>query len=132
MNFIRLKKIFIFALSAPAIFLIVANILLFSNKPDIRSVETPDINDFTFDSAIESPVPTTDQNMNIPSFDFELIGFRSGDVDSSVILKKGNKEFVIAKGEKIDGVYELIEVNKEEVIFRNNEKLYKIKNRLGK
>jgi|TARA_B100000902_G_scaffold223498_1_gene212346 type II secretory pathway component PulC len=132
MNFIRLKKIFIFALSAPAIFLIVANILLLSNKPDIRSVETPDINDFTFDSAIESPVPTTDQNMNIPSFDFELIGFRSGDVDSSVILKKGNKEFVIAKGEKIDGVYELIEVNKEEVIFRNNEKLYKIKNRLGK
>jgi type II secretory pathway component PulC len=132
MNFIRLKKIFIFTLSAPAIFLIVANILLLSNKPDIRSVETPDINDFTFDSAIESPVPTTDQNMNIPSFDFELIGFRSGDVDSSVILKKGNKEFVIAKGEKIDGVYELIEVNKEEVIFRNNEKLYKIKNRLGK
>jgi type II secretory pathway component PulC len=132
MNFIRLKKIFIFALSAPAIFLIVANILLLSNKPDIRSVETPDINDFTFDSAIESPVPTTDQNMNIPSFDFELIGFRSGDVDSSVILKKGNKEFVVAKGEKIDGVYELIEVNKEEVIFRNNEKLYKIKNRLGK
>jgi|TARA_B100001093_G_scaffold66420_2_gene56382 type II secretory pathway component PulC len=132
MNFIRLKKIFIFALAAPAIFLIVANILLLSNKPDIRSVETPDINDFTFDSAIESSVPTTDQNMNIPSFDFELIGFRSGDVDSSVILKKGNKEFVIAKGEKIDGVYELIEVNKEEVIFRNNEKLYKIKNRLGK
>ena len=132
MNFIRLKKIFIFTLSAPAIFLIAANILLLSNKPDIRSVETPDINDFTFDSAIESPVPTTDQNMNIPSFDFELIGFRSGDVDSSVILKKGNKEFVIAKGEKIDGVYELIEVNKEEVIFRNNEKLYKIKNRLGK
>lgn len=132
MNFIRLKKIFIFALSAPAIFLIVANILLLSNKPDIQSVETPDINDFTFDSAIESPVPTTDQNMNIPSFDFELIGFRSGDVDSSVILKKGNKEFVVAKGEKIDGVYELIEVNKEEVIFRNNEKLYKIKNRLGK
>tara|TARA_Y100000748_G_scaffold79319_1_gene65511 strand:- start:28 stop:426 length:399 start_codon:yes stop_codon:yes gene_type:complete len=132
MNFIRLKKIFIFALAAPAIFLLVANFILFSNKPDIRSVETPDINDFTFDSAIESPVPTTDQNMNIPSFDFELIGFRSGDVDSSVILKKGNKEFVVAKGEKIDGVYELVEVNKEEVIFRNNEKLYKIKNRLGK
>jgi len=132
MNFIRLKKIFILVLAAPAIFLIVANILVLSNKPDIRSVETPDINDFTFDSVIESPVPTTDQNMNIPSFDFELIGFRSGDVDSSVILKKGNKEFVIAKGEKIDGVYELIEVNKEEVIFRNNEKLYKIKNRLGK
>ena len=132
MNIIRLKKIFIFALAAPAIFLLVANFILFSNKPDIRSVETPDINDFTFDSAIESPVPTTDQNMNIPSFDFELIGFRSGDVDSSVILKKGNKEFVVAKGEKIDGVYELVEVNKEEVIFRNNEKLYKIKNRLGK
>ena len=56
---------------------------------------------------------------------------RSGDTDSSVILKKGNKEFVVAKGEKLEGIYELVEVNKDEVIFRNQEKLYKIENLVG-
>ena len=51
--------------------------------------------------------------------------------DRSVILKKGNKEFVVAKGEKLEGIYELVEVNKDEVIFRNQEKLYKIENLVG-
>ena len=39
--------------------------------------------------------------MNIPSFDYKIIGYRSGKNDSSVILRKGNKEFVVAKGEKL-------------------------------
>ena len=49
----------------------------------------------------------------------------------SLSLKKGNKEFVVAKGEKLEGIYELVEVNKDEVIFRNQEKLYKIENLVG-
>ena len=48
-----------------------------------------------------------------------------------MILRKGNKEFVVAKGEKLEDVYELIEVTKDEVIFRNEEKLYKIENLVG-
>ena len=59
-------------------------------------------------------------------------GYRYGESDSSVVVKKGNKEFVVAKGEKLQGIYELVEVSKDEVIFRNNEKLYKIKNIVGK
>ena len=38
----------------------------------------------------------------------------------------------VAEGEKLVGKFELIEVNKDEVIFRNDEKLYKIKNLVGK
>ena len=34
-------------------------------------------------------------------------------------------------GEKLEGTYELIEVTKDEVIFRNKEKLYRIENRVG-
>ena len=37
----------------------------------------------------------------------------------------------MAKGEKLEDVYELIEVTKDEVIFRNQEKLYKIENLVG-
>ena len=42
------------------------------------------------------------------------------------------QEYVVAEGEKLVGKFELIEVNKDEVIFRNDEKLYKIKNLVGK
>ena len=61
-----------------------------------------------------------------------MIGYRSGSSESSVILKKGNKEYFVVEGEKLVGKFELIEVNKDEVIFRNDEKLYKIKNLVGK
>ena len=132
MNFIKLKKILLYVLAAPAIFLFIANFLVFFNQPKISSVETPEMTDFVFDSEVEPLTKTPDQNINASSFNYELIGYRSGANDSSVILKKGNKEYVVAKGELIDGTYKLVEVNKEEVIFRDNEKLYKIKNLVGK
>ena len=87
--------------------------------------------DFSFASAQGSLEDNSKNIQNIPSFDYKVIGYRSGNIDSSVILKKGNKEFVVAKGEKLEGVYELIKVSKDEVIFRNQEKLYKIENLVG-
>jgi type II secretory pathway component PulC len=87
--------------------------------------------DFSFASAQGSLEDNSKNIQSIPSFDYKVIGYRSGNIDSSVILKKGNKEFVVAKGEKLEGVYELIKVSKDEVIFRNQEKLYKIENLVG-
>ena len=45
---------------------------------------------------------------------------------------KGNKEYFVSQGEKLEGIYELIEVNQNEIIFRENEKLYRINNLVGK
>ena len=132
MNFIKLKKIFIYVLAAPAIFLLISNFILFLNKPNIVKIDTPDMRDFVFDSVVESSPKLPTKDLQTSSFDYELIGYRSGNMDSSVILKKGNKEYVVAKGYKIDGTYELIEVNKDEVIFSNNGNIYKIKNLVGK
>lgn len=132
MNFIKLKKIFIYVLAAPAIFLLISNFILFLNKPNIVKIDTPDMRDFVFDSVVESSPKLPSKDLQTSSFDYELIGYRSGNMDSSVILKKGNKEYVVAKGDKIDGIYELIEVNKDEVIFSNNGNIYKIKNLVGK
>ncbi len=38
---------------------------------------------------------------------------------------------MVSKGEKLEGVYELIEVSKDEVVFRKDKKLYKIENLVG-
>ena len=132
MNFIKLKKIFIYVLAAPVIFLLIANFILFLNKPNIVKIDSPDMRDFVFDSVVESSPKLPSKDLQTSSFDYELIGYRSGNMDSSVILKKGNKEYVVAKGDKIDGTYELIEVNKDEVIFSNNGNIYKIENLVGK
>ena len=132
MNFIKLKKIFIYVLAAPGIFLLISNFILFLNKPNIVKIDTPDMRDFVFDSVVESSPKLPSKDLQTSSFDYELIGYRSGNMDSSVILKKGNKEYVVAKGDKIDGTYELIEVNKDEVIFSNNGNIYKIENLVGK
>jgi len=132
MNFIKLKKIFIYVLAAPVFFLLISNFILFLNKPNIVKIDTPDMRDFVFDSVVESSPKLPSKDLQTSSFDNELIGYRSGNMDSSVILKKGNKEYVVAKGDKIDGTYELIEVNKDEVIFSNNGNIYKIENLVGK
>ena len=131
MDFIKIKKIIILVLALPVLFLTGSSIITFINQPDIKDINIPDMTDFSFASAQGSLEDNSKNIQNIPSFDYKVIGYRSGNIDSSVILKKGNKEFVVAKGEKLEGVYELIKVSKDEVIFRNQEKLYKIENPVG-
>ena len=131
MDFIKIKKIIIFVLALPALYLIASNMGLIFNRPDIKNINVPNMADISFNSNSKELISNTEAINNIPSFDYLLIGYRSGKNDSSVILKKGNKEYVVAKGEKLEGTYELIEVTKDEVIFRNKEKLYRIENRVG-
>ena len=131
MDFIKIKKIIFLVLALPVLFLIGSSISTFINQPDIKDINIPDMTDFSFASTQGSLEDNSKNIQNIPSFDYKVIGYRSGEIDSSVILKKGNKEFVVAKGEKLEGVYELIKVSKDEVIFRNQEKLYKIENLVG-
>lgn len=131
MDFIKIKKIIILALALPVLYFSVSNINTFINQPDIKKINIPDMTDFSFNPN-ENQINNNSNNIkSITSFEYTLIGYRSGNTDSSVILKKGNKEFVVAKGQKLEGIYELVEVNKDEVIFRNNEKLYKIENLVG-
>ena len=131
MDFIKIKKIIIFALALPALYLIASNMSLIFNQPDIKNINVSNMVDISFNSNSKELISNTEAINNIPSFDYLLIGYRSGKNDSSVILKKGNKEYVVAKGEKLEGTYELIEVTKDEVIFRNKEILYRIENRVG-
>ena len=131
MDFIKIKKIIILLLALPVMYFAAINLNSVINAPDIKNINIPDMTDFSFNT-IQNSVNETSKNLkSTPVFDYKLIGYRSGNTDSSVILKKGNKEFVVAKGEKLEGVYELVEVTKDEVIFRNQEKIYKIENLVG-
>ena len=131
MDFIKIKKIIILVLALPVVYLFASNMSLIFSKPEIKNINVPNMADISFSSNPKELSSNSEVINNIPSFSYELIGYRSGKNDSSVILRKGNKEYVVAKGDKLEGIYELIEVTKDEVIFRNKEKLYRIENLVG-
>ena len=131
MNFIRFKQIAITILAIPALYFIFLLVLSFINKPVIKNINVPDMTNFEFKTNQNDIRDNYNQIESPLTFDYELIGYRAGSNNSSVILKKGNKEYVVAKGEKLEGVYELIEVSKDEVVFRKDEKLYRIENLVG-
>ena len=132
MNLIYIKKIIFLVVVCLAILMTAFILLQILNKPNIKEINIPNIRDIEFTSSIDtSSNSNANSNKNI-NFDYQLIGYRSGETDFSVILKKGNKEFVVSSGDKLEGLFELVAVNEDEVIFSNKGKLYKIKNSVGK
>jgi hypothetical protein len=131
-NFKIIKKGLLITLIVPAIFLFVLLISTFFQKPNIHKLNIVSIKDInsSFNESSSNVVSNTSDDLI--SFDYKLIGYRAGPVDASVIVKKANKEYVVAIGEKLEGIYELVDVNQNEIIFRNNQKLYKIENLVGK
>ncbi len=132
MNLLNIKKISIVIILATAITLIFFTMSQIFNKPDIKQINIPNINDIELISSIETSIKSDINTNNNINFDYQLIGYRAGKTDYSVILKKGNKEFVVSSGDKLEGLYELVEVNEDEVIFNNQGKIYIIKNTVGK
>ena len=131
-NFKIIKKGLLITLILPALLLFVLLISTFFQKPNIYELNIVSIKDIntSFNESSSNVVSNTSDDLI--SFDYKLIGYRSGPVDASVIVKKANKEYVVAIGEKLEGIYELVEVNQNEIIFRNDQKLYKIENLVGK
>ncbi|MDA7701891.1 hypothetical protein OAX34_02195 [Gammaproteobacteria bacterium] len=132
-NFKLIKKIIILVIAIPSILLLIFFGTQLNINPKINSFEILNVVDVNAsgNSQIEELNNDSSKQSNI-SFQYKLIGYRSGGPDASVIVKKSNKEFVVSIGQKLEGVFELIEVNQNEVIFKDGDKLYKIENLVGK
>ena len=132
-NFKLIKKIIILVIAIPSILLLIFFGTQLNINPKINSFEILNVVDVNAsgNSQIEELNNDSSKQSNI-SFQYKLIGYRSGGSDASVIVKKSNKEFVVSIGQKLEGVFALIEVNQNEVIFKDGDKLYKIENLVGK
>ena len=130
LNFKKIKKILLMTIYIIAILLFLLLLNNFFKSPDIKSIEFKSLNNIeTFEAIVEN---NDSQQVLSSEFDYELIGYRAGKIDASVIVKKGNQEFVVAIGNMLEGQYELIEVNQDEITFRNGKNLYKLDNLVGK
>lgn len=132
LNFKNTKKFLLMLVITPSVFLLILSSYSIINKPDIKKINPIDLKDidmlssFGEDSKVYSDTAVTED------FNYKLIGIRAGETDSSVIVKKGNKEYVVALGERLEEIYELIEVTQNEAVFRNGKNVYKINNIIGK
>jgi len=131
-NFKIIKKVFLSILILPAVFIIF--LILSSNidEPKILTLENMNLNDFKTNSSSSKVDEFLVDENNQVEFDYKLIGIRSGNQDSSVVVKKGNNQFLVALGDFLEGSFELVEVNQNDALFRQGQKIYKIEKQKNK
>ena len=125
-NFKLLKKILLSILILPAGLLIFSLFLSFLNKPVIDKIENLNFNVLKNESILIKEKDYLIEENNQVEFNYILIGIRSGNQDSSVIVKKGNKEFLVVLGDFLEGSFELVEVNQNDALFLKGQKMYRI------
>ena len=126
-NYLLIKRVF-FALLLVTVtyfFFLITN--SFINKPDIKEINITNLDEINISQSINQPneniVATSNNEIK---FEYKLIGIRAGDDDSSVIVKKANKEYLVRLGESLDDNFELIQVLPNTAVFRNGQKMYRI------
>jgi hypothetical protein len=131
-NFKLLKKIFLSILILPAGLLIFSLFQSFLNKPVIDKIENLNFNELKNESILIKEKDYLIEENNQAEFNYILIGIRSGNQDSSVIVKKGNKEFLVTLGDFLEGSFELVEVNQNDALFLKEQKMYRIERQKDK
>jgi len=131
-NFKLLKKILLSILILPAGLLIFSLFQSFLNKPVIDKIENLNFNELKNESILIKEKDYLIEENNQLEFNYILIGIRSGNQDSSVIVKKGNKEFLVTLGDFLEGSFELVEVNQNDALFLKGQKMYRIERQKDK
>ena len=128
LNFKNTKKILLLALVTPSIFLLAMVILSLASSPDIKIISSISLKDINTSKSFNGDLSEISETSINTTFEYKLIGIRSGEINSSVIVKRANKQYVVALGDKLDDLYELIEVSQNGAVFRNGQKIYKLEN----
>jgi hypothetical protein len=100
----------------------------YKNTPVIEDIGNITIEEFISEQSLISDENYVADELIEIDFNYKLIGIRSGGENSSVVVKKANKEYLVGMGQLLDNTFELVEVNQNSAIFRNGNKMYRIDN----
>tara|TARA_B100001057_G_scaffold87716_1_gene83655 strand:- start:103 stop:486 length:384 start_codon:yes stop_codon:yes gene_type:complete len=125
MNKVNLKYVFYFSVISLSVYLLVNTLILnSSNKVEYFSIIRPiNIQNTSLQNNISNTPPS--------SFNYELSAVRLGDENTSVIVKKSGKEYVVQINELLENKYKLIQVDKTQIIFEFQGKKFTINNRFS-
>ena len=96
LNFKNTKKILLLALVTPSIFLLAMVILSLASSPDIKIISSISLKDINTSKSFNGDLSEISETSINTTFEYKLIGIRSGEINSSVIVKKANKQYVVA------------------------------------
>jgi len=126
-NYLLIKRLIFALLLIAVIYFLFLITNSFINKPVIKDINITNLDEINISQSInqtnENIVATSNNEIK---FEYKLIGIRAGDDDSSVIVKKANKEYLVRLGESLDDNFELIQVLPNTAVFRNGQKMYRI------
>jgi len=125
-NYILIKKVFFILLLIAVVYVLFLLANTFINKPVIKDIGAIDLDELNITKSINQPDNNLASANNGINFEYKLIGIRAGESDSSVIVKKANKEYLVKLGDSLDNNFELIEVLPNTAVFRNGNKIYRI------
>ena len=128
LNFKFLKNTVLILLSLISIFFVYLLFESYKNTPVIEDIGNITIEEFISEQALISDENYVADELIEIDFNYKLIGIRSGGENSSVVVKKANKEYLVVMGQLLDNRFELVEVNQNSAIFRNGNKMYRIDN----
>ena len=125
-NYILIKKVFFMLLLIAVVYVLFLLANTFINRPVIKDIATIALDEINITKSINQPDNNLTSSNNGINFEYKLIGIRAGESDSSVIVKKANKEYLVKLGDSLDNNFELIEVLPNTAVFRNGNKIYRI------
>lgn len=125
-NYILIKKVFFMLLLIAVVYVLFLLANTFINKPVIKDISTIALDEINITKSINQSDNNLTSSNNGINFEYKLIGIRAGESDSSVIVKKANKEYLVKLGDSLDNNFELIEVLPNTAVFRNGNKIYRI------
>ena len=128
LNFKFLKNTVLILLSLISIFFVYLLFESYKNTPVIEDIGNITIEEFISEQSLISDENYVADELIEIDFNYKLIGIRFGGENSSVVVKKANKEYLVVMGQLLDNRFELVEVNQNSAIFRNGNKMYRIDN----
>ena len=119
------KKIVFYLLSVLVIVLVFYQLYLIINAPKFTKYIPLNISATVINNLSQNNLNQNATQLSNDEFSYTIVGYRAGEQNSSVVLRKNNIDYVVQQGELIDNTYRLISVSTNEIVFdRAGKKRY--------
>jgi len=120
-----LKKIVFYLLILLVTVLVFYQLYLIINAPKFKKSTPLNISATVINDLSQNNLNKNATQLSDDEFSYTIVGYRAGEKNSSVVLRKNNVDYVVQQGELIDNTYRLISVSTDEIVFdRSGQKRY--------
>lgn len=120
-----LKKIVFYLLILLVTVLVFYQLYLIINNPKFKKSTPLNISATVINDLSQNNLNQNATQLSDDEFSYTIVGYRAGEKNSSVVLRKNNVDYVVQQGELIDNTYRLISVSTDEIVFdRSGQKRY--------